>query len=447
MLKQPTEEDISKAIESITGLDLKGCFVNFELLLRNTDPDRYDKARAAFEAGVANHDNERAIRKRSYFGDSFGVHVYCIYPLSHVAEIRDDLKIHYPICTIEEIARIESPSNAEDQLLILRAEAIADSARLARVFMARRDRAGVEWSLTAHFDDSPFEEYLANLSGDLQERCRAIPAGTCFMREPNGICMKTPYGNLITVSETLRYYLYYMNAFLFDLEGVSWEDKFAALNIALRTMLLTESPDFDLDPRGRFPSDADRKINDVVDAQIQFVIGHEYAHHILGHLGEDSSTHNAIGMIPATAAQGKIEYYTPRQYQEFAADAGALLQASYSDYKLSEILHAATWFFLGLVLFEAVSDYISPSISWRKTHPDPVARIWALREKVLDGRSICVDESYSDDDVRELIFLVAKIKDDLIKEYIPFNIDDLERYGSVYLPSYTNDFGLDRVDF
>ena len=76
-----------------------------------------------------------------------------------------------------------------------------------------------------------------------------------------------------------------------------------------------------------------------------------------------------------------------------------------------------------------------------KTHPKPLDRLWHLRRKLKSkiGATVGTIELY--------LNFSDQIKNVLVKEWLPFQIDELERYGSVYLPSYKGKMLIDRIDF
>ncbi|WP_423205428.1 hypothetical protein PGC34_11605 [Pseudomonas kribbensis] len=239
-----------------------------------------------------------------------------------------------------------------------------------------------------------------------------------------------------------------MNAyFKGQLEGMDAKDTQACLLIACRTMLLTESQDFDLDPRGELPPGIRNYCNVLVEDQVQFIIGHEFAHALLGHFGNAANLASNPELFSVSRSGHQEKFYTPRQHQEFEADAGSILHAAYSDQGCSSILNAAVLFFLYLDLFYAVSDYINPPFNPSSTHPDPIERINALRKTVLEARTADMSTLYSDQDVEDWIKWVSSVKDFLVNEVLPFEIDEFERYGSVYLPSYRTEVLFDRFDF
>ncbi|NWE46860.1 hypothetical protein [Pseudomonas gingeri] len=70
--------------------------------------------------------------KKLYVCDDFIIHVVACFLKSEVSGLEPESVFYYPICTYDEIKRIENMSSAEDYLLKLRADNIADHARLAR---------------------------------------------------------------------------------------------------------------------------------------------------------------------------------------------------------------------------------------------------------------------------------------------------------------------------
>ncbi|MYM26260.1 hypothetical protein GTP46_26880 [Duganella sp. FT135W] len=444
--KDPLIDEIRAVLRDRFGLDPENEIINFETLRREKDPEGFDRMRAEFEAALATSLNREEVLRRTYFGETFGIHLHSVFSKSEVEWIRPELRIHYPVCTAEEIRRIQNPTTAEDHLLMLRADAIADSPRLKKVFLSRREKSKENWSLTAHFERDDFNRYLNVLPPEKRATCRKVPAGMAFLREPNGACMRSEAGDIIVVSESLRHYLYYMNAFLFGQQTLQVDDYLATLMISVRTMLLKETLDFDIDPRGDLPSELDQHVSNLVDDQIQFVIGHEYAHLLLGHLKRKLLGAPPLGVVPFDV-QERFQYYTPKQNQELAADAGALLDPQLSDLQVAERLFAATWFFLGLEIFYAIAECVDPSSRPAKTHPPPIERIWALRRTVLEVRTLDLEIIYSDEQLEHAIEWIEGLKEQLLGDFIPRNLKTLKMYGSVYIPSYRGAVLHDRIDY
>jgi hypothetical protein len=438
---------IDEVIRDRFGLDIVEQVVRVELVFRSNGPEKYDRIRQIHEDQLATRQNADQIRRRSYMGDSFAVFLECVFPRADIEGIPEDLSFHYPVCSIAEIARIHRPRDAWDSLLTIRAEAIVDDARLTRVFLARRRRNPEKWSLTHHFDRKPIEDYLALLSEDDRIACKQVAAGMAFIREPNGACIRMPLGDVIIVSESLQPFLYYMNGFLFYRDELPSEDAVASLVIAIKTMLMTESLDFDIDPRGDFPPEIHARCNSLVDAQMQFVIGHEFAHLLLRHLDSAILGSPPLGVMPAKGGLRDVRYYTPRQQQEFEADAGALLQVEDDEVEVARMLSAATCFFLCLEVLHSISEYINPRVRAPKTHPDPLDRIAALRKVAFENRLVADSDTYSEEEMATLLERIGLLKQELLKEFIPFHVDELENYGSIYLPTYRKEPLFDRIDF
>lgn len=444
--RHPTRKEIGDVIRNHFRLNPVNEVVNFEVLRRESDPAAFDRIRARFQEAVATRPDAADILRRSFFGPTFAIRLQSVFPRSEIQWIRPDLAIHYPVCTAEEIRRIQHPSKVEDDLLALRADAIADSARLKRVFLRRRSLRPHGWSLSSSFQDEAFQQYLAALPGDKRAKCRELAAGFAFLIEPNGACVRSARGDFIVVSEALQHYLYYMNLFLFEPKELQEDDLLAALIIAVRTMFLKESLDFELDPRGALPPSLDHRLRAVVQDQLQFVIGHEYGHFLLGHLDGHPAGRSPKGLIPGYVKR-KLECYTPLQNQELAADAAALLDPVIDDQALADRLMGAMWLFLGLEVLYGIERFVKnlPNIS--KTHPPPIERLWALNEKVLAERPSIAPLFYSKEEIEHCVERTLRIKGTLLEHVIPNNKKQLEAYGSVYLPSLRKTPLVDWVDY
>ncbi len=344
---------------------------------------------------------------------------------------------------------MQSPQNAEDYLLKLRADAIADNPRFIRIFLSRYNKKQAEWTLSSFYQNTAFSNYMRKLPQYYAEKCRDIPAGFAYLKEPNGACIKSEFGNVIVISEALEYFLFYMNVFIFS---KGWEmprdDALSAFVIAAKTMLRTEPLDFDLDPRESLPRKVKVECWRMVRAQINFIIGHEYAHLILGHLNGNAVKFDAFSMLgAASSSQDNLKYYTPRQNQEFDADVGSILHADYDDVETATNLDAATIFFIALDVFYAVDDYINPPINLVKTHPDPLDRIWRLRDAVHLARPGSQEHSYPAEGIHSVISAMEIFKKFLVADLLPVQIEIFEDFQSVYLPSFRRRKLYDRFDY
>ncbi len=443
------ENEINIIIKDVFGIDQSVEFIHFEVIYKDADPERYSSIKDSYEARLLNHDEREKLAKRLYLGKDFIIHTTIVFPLTEIEGIKSSSLFYYPICTREEILRIECIANAEDYLLALRAKSVADCPRLTRVFLRRREENIKNWSLSNYYESFDFDQYIGRLPVDMAEICQSIAAGYALSREPQGVCISNEYGKIIIVSEALKHFLFYMNAhFKGVIEGLAPEDTSACLFIACRTMLLTETQDFDLDPRGDIPDSVNLYCTKVMNDQLSFVIGHEYAHVLLRHFDKDSNLTSHSELLMISDGFGREEkYFTPRQHEEFEADAGSILHADYDDQKCAEILNGAVLFFMYLDIFYAISNYINPPFNPSRTHPAPIERLWALREVVLKARTADEEILYTDQQIEDWIESIKKIKDHFVNELLPFGIEHFEFYGSVYLPTYRKSVMMDRLDF
>lgn len=441
-------EELSSVFEEYFGLDLAESVVRTEIILAKTDKERFDKTKAQYELNLVSHRNRVEAAKRLYITDEYILYLQTSFPRSVLSEVKEESGKYYPICTIDEIKRIERPGTADDHLLRLRADSIMEHPRLIRMFLKRRELRPKGWSLTSYYKTREFDRYISHLPEEKKAICRAIPAGYILSREPHGFCLNTEFGKVVVLSESLKHFLYFMNVFMYaELFELATDDGIAALIIAVRTMLLTETPDFDIDPRGDIPLKAKRYCERVVRTQLQFIIGHEYAHALLGHFDSLAKISDAPERMFMHGKNSSEKWYNPRQQQEFDADAGSLLQADYSDEECAHVINAATIFFAQLELYYAVSDYINPPFNPSSTHPSPIDRIWALRKTVSNARNISQELLYTDEEVGSIIAFVNDFNELMRKEVLPFSIEMFERYGSHYLPTYRGEPLSDRFDY
>ena len=345
------------------------------------------------------------------------------------------------LCSKEEIERLISIKTPSDYLLKLRADQILDNTRLYRVILHRK-RCGQDiHDVKSIFDDSDFENYYKSLPYNMKEKCKLVDKGFIFSNDPNGSYMKTDYGDLIIVSESLKYFLYYMNLSFFDFDESIPEDvRFSSLIIAIRIMLKSEALDFDMDPRGEIPYKIDYTNKVYVKEQIKFVIGHEYSHYLLGHLDQE---HVYVKSLWGDEDNDKEKYkfYNYSQLKEFDADIASITNPIRNNEKLDDEVMCAISFFIYTEIYEQAKEQISPSISRIKTHPDPIDRIWNLYEKTKDKLKV-VNKELIENHIKK-----ANLYKEILQENIECNMDDYERYGSVYLGSWRGKVLIDRVDY
>ncbi len=415
-----------------------------EIIYRVDNPAAFDRMKSDFDVGLSTHPDAKSVLRRSFVGPKFAVFLLAAYPADEISRIRPESRRYYPICTIEEIRRIESPSSAADVLLKMRADEIASSTRLHRVFLRRRELNTSSWALSKHFSNVAFESYVTNLPDEQRRICEQVSAGTAFLLEPNGICISSPWGPVVVISESLENYLYYMNVYLMTLDSkaMSEEDASQALYISLRTMMMTETPDFDLDPRGLAPEPIHAKAHSVTKLQMDFIIGHEYAHILGGHI--NSIRMAALEVLPLpTRDQPKI--YSHVQEQEFAADLGSLLNPGWSKRQLIPYVYAAHLFFYGLDLLEEVTDYLRPN-SPQGQHPPARDRLVRLRTE-LASRGLFDEEHSGDNEEMSTTFLRLDFIRKSLRDILPKADDQMKVYGSMYLHSRRLLPLFDRIDY
>lgn len=352
------------------------------------------------------------------------------------------LEFYMSLCNKEELKRIKSPENEKDYLLKLRANVTVEQIRIYRVFLSRMRSAGKNWNFNDSFEHHVFDDYLSNLSSDDLNIAQDITAGMVFCNDPNGRIINTEFGKVITISESLKYFLYYMNlAFLeYDDSKIPSDVRWAALKIGLRIMLKSEALDFDLDPRGVIPNDIHLSTMHSVDQQLLFILSHEYSHYFLGHMDSASLIpdleHNAI-----EGPENKMpKYFTHDQKQELDADIDAIERLNLEPKSTHIILTSAIFFFAYIELLSNVKNQISPSINLRKTHPAPLDRLHNIVDHFMEKCEIDMTN------VSNVLKNIEILKP-LIQEDISTNFDSWEQYGSVYLGCWRGKPLVDRVDY
>lgn len=360
-------------------------------------------------------------------------------PIKEFDDLSNEETFFYPLCSKEEIKRIFNPKTAFDYLLKIRAENIVDNIRLHRLFISKRKNSE-NWSFSEYIDTKHFKEYLSFVSKKTRDKCLNIPHGLIHYNETNGFCQKTPYGNIIVISEALKFFLYHMNLFVLGKQlGVPEKDTMASFWIGIRTLLGTEPLDFELDSRGEIPKEIDKEVLNSTNWQLRFIVGHEYAHHYLGHL--DKSRVKKVSSILNDNQNRELSIYSYSHQKEYDADFNAINSVTRKDHKDS-LAMSAFYFFIFLDLFETVLEFMYPkSNSSMGSHPKPINRIWKLNE------SLGAKTGIKRKDMEDYIEWLAPFKSDLIKNILPFEIDKIESYSSIYLPSYKKDFKYDRLDY
>ncbi|MED3311231.1 hypothetical protein COK59_04710 [Bacillus thuringiensis] len=355
----------------------------------------------------------------------------------------DDSGFFRGFCNEDEIKRLREPQNGEDYLLRLRAEAVVDNTRILRV-ISKRSKKNENWNFTNHFSVREFNYCLDRLTEEDKNKLKKVPMGFVFSDDPNGACMKTKFGNIIVVSETLRYFLFFMNLFMLNFdEEVPIDVMEAALTIAIRTMLGAEALDFDLDPRGIIPEEIQYKIDLVVENQLRFVIAHEFSHHILGHLDGKSVVNRELYKIfDDKKGNNTYEFYNNRQQQELEADEAAIMRLNFKNqWEFESLVHDAILFFVYLDIYDSVCNKINSQEHLEKTHPNPLDRMWNIYEVIKDRVSF--DKSIIENALRIAGIVKGYLKRDLDTN----NTEKYRSYGSVYLGKWRGPVLIDRIDY
>lgn len=415
-------------------------------ILELTEEERNKRYLENLKSKIESHKNKDELKKKAIITDegAFFVHSYQTMEEYEkiIAEVGKEGYYYHTFCTNEEILRILNPKSCEDLLLKKQADYIADHMRTRRVFYKRKEiyeSKSKEWSLYNYYnEDKLFSQYFKKLKPHLKLKCKNVPIGYVFMQEPNGRCEKTEFGNIIYLSESLRYFLFYMNYVLLSFNGVILDDqtKSDAFFIGLRVMLGVESLDFDLDPRqDTLPSTIIDTNNDLVNSQIMFIIGHEYAHHTLGHL----KSANTLDVFPNEVNFQKAYNYS--QKQEFEADWYAFKNIKSTKEEKTNMLNGAFLFFIYIDIYNTAKDYLFPDDNKFQTHPKPLDRLWKLRKRIAN------DIGFSRKELELFIQDAQSYKDFLINEALPYKSELFEFKGSIYLSKYKTKKLVDRIDF
>lgn len=345
---------------------------------------------------------------------------------------RENLDLAY--ASKHEVMRLRELKTPHDYLLRVRLEAIAASPRAVRTFRQRRARfeeRGRRWTLSDYYNaqNTDAKSYVARLRRKDQRIVKAIPYGLAPISEANAVARKTLIGDVVLVGENLRYFYYFMNIAMYgQYSGISWRDCIDAAVIALRIMRGSESFDFDLDPRAKLPARAEREIQSLTGAQMEFTFGHEFAHLLAGHL---------------VAEYGGDDVRLYSHECEYAADKGAVLAVGPDHAARKRIARGAFDVLLFLHFLKAGADAgLLRHFSGSDTHPQPLERIDRLTD-ALDQRHLRPPGEIEAS--REAIeSMVEWVKE---REETSGQPDLLGFYGSMYLSGFTDRMKTDRLEF
>ncbi len=339
----------------------------------------------------------------------------------------------------EQISRVLNIQNSKDYLLKQRADIVLDKVRIYRV-IKKRQYLNQEWNFENHFDSTPFDGYIKFLEYKDYENIEKITYGYIFCDDPNGRILKTDYGNIVTISESLKYFLYFMNLCFLTFNDIEVPNdvKHAALLIAIRTMLQTESLDFELDPRGIIPDKLEKQLIEYTNLQLEFIVGHEFSHHFLNHLENASIVEKSMFERDCEIYE---KVYTYNQMQEFEAAIDAIKRPIFSDEMRKNFVNRALFFFAYFEIYNSVKEQIFPSGNRIKSHPEPMDRFNKIKQEF---------HSLFDKDELENIDNLLKFVDFYkieLQEDVSINIERYEFYGSIYLGSWRGKPLVDRVDY
>lgn len=347
-------------------------------------------------------------------------------------------------CNDNEIDRIISPQNAFDYLLQQRANIVADNTRYLRVYM-RKANLYKDWSFEKSFIDTHYLKVLECLSKDDKEFCKDIAYGDIFSSDANGYAERhSQWGRIIYLNESLRFFMKFCNLALFDFDEVVPNNvRLNALRIAIRVMMKQESMDFFMDPRGVVPEKIGIKIHEPIPYELQYIAGHEFAHHICQHLNDDNVSNRNMLSI------GENEYYKPvytvSQTHEFEADISSLTRPKYSIKEYCNVLEGALIWLLSLELSETAMEIVNPMSHLSiKTHPSAKERF----ENLLSNVSIPSD--FNMKKIEKLKENTIRLKN-WIEQDFAYNYDIYDFYGSIYLDAPNTKWRgkelIDRVDY
>jgi len=350
-------------------------------------------------------------------------------------------------CTPDEIDRILNVQNANDYILKLRADTIADNVRLWRVFLSLSRKNGKDWALEKYFTAYSYADVKKRLRPDHRALCESVAYGSIITSDPNGLIFDTEYGICSTYSLSLKYFTQFsMLALLsFPIE-VPFEVRLQAMRIAVRIMLQKEALDFELDPRGIIPPEIAAEISPIFPAQAVFLAGHEYSHLINGDLHHSDTKQLAIlkARFKDEVDYKMINAYNIKQVHEFKADLGSLEYPIMSNELYSYQYHVTMLWLASLAIFEAAENTIFPPYG-SQSHPGAKARYNNILENAKRPYDFCA-KFYCE----ELPMLVSEWEE-IIKEDVSVNFDMYEMYGSIYLAAPNTKWRgkelIDRIDY
>lgn len=369
-------------------------------------------------------------------------HITDISPINKDAyrEFGDEWIAYSGICSVEDYKKIITLNSPYDHLLKIRADSILDNMRVYRVFQNRFKKAQGMTLSKWYARNDRVNTYLSYLSKGNQVKLGSVPIGTAMLQKPNAVCMRVDKSNIIIISEKLMYALYFFNIFIYgESLGFNQEECNLGLIIALRIVYGYETLDFDLDNRGEFPDYIERNLQKITSYQYDFIVGHEYAHHILGHL--DNSKLYSERFLNNESSE-KNQHYIHRFKEEYDADWYAVKNLTGDSSYKNNITNAAFSCFFFFYVLENFGEYIAPSGNVKvKNHPPAMSRLNSLRAKVKSKYG----ESKSQLELTKNA--IDGFLNYFINDMMVYHMDDFEVYGSLYFERFKNKKLIDRFDY
>lgn len=355
---------------------------------------------------------------------------------------------YFPILNDREYENICNVDDAKKYLLKLRADTIIDNMRLFRVYRNKALINEKNWSLEKSFSTKPYDMFLSAINKETKEMCSSIVYGNIFSNDPNGYIFNSEFGPIITISESLVFFCKFMNLALLQFDDDVPEHVCQnAIRIAVRVMLKTETLDFLMDPRGIIPESVHYGIHAPIDYQLMSIVGHEFAHYILGHLKDSNSIIRPVFFAISEDDEDymPIKVYSQSQQEELDADLKSLELPQIADEEYKKLFESTILWFGSLELYEAAIDVICPKNPWMSSsHPTARERM----DNILRNAKKPYD--YNQRHWESFKNTINFYKEWLIED-VSANLDFYEMYGSSYLDKPDSEWRgkelIDRVDY
>ncbi len=353
-----------------------------------------------------------------------------------------------PICNPIEIERVFNVQNAQDYILKIRAETIVDHMRLFRVYRNKAIAKGTNWSLENSFSNMHYENFISHLNTINKEQCSEVSFGNIFSTQATGSIFKSLYGPIINISESLKYFLKFMNLGLLNFKSeLPIHVRHNAIRIAIRVMLQTEALDFYMDPRGIVPEHVGIEMEKTIPHELLFIAGHEFSHHLASHLSDYDISEKSIfrAIFEDEEDYLTLPTYNQSQAEEFEADVLSIEIPQYKTSLKNSVLEGALLWFAKLMIYE---HFIKTAVPSRKNirldHPPASERYDFLLKTVQLPKSF--NKPKWEDFKNEIDFVKS-----FIELEVKNNLAQYRVYGSAYLDKPNSEWRgrelIDRKDY